>query len=133
MKELDDRFVITAGGWDPRYAVTLAVAWHQGVGAALIDTNGDEADVDLDLYDLDADGVWQAGSSVGVGESGGFLSNRIAVCSGRTEPGSVVDIEYSGQCHSVRASATGWWLFVTVAAPNSDAFPTVVRTRPGTL
>ncbi len=134
VKELDDRFVISAGGWDPRYAVTLAVATYQGVGAALIDTNGDERDVDLDIYERDADGVWQAGSSSGgSGESGGFLSDRMAVCSGRTGPGWVVDIEYSGQRHSVRASAMGWWLFVTVADPGSNTFPTFIGARPGTL
>lgn len=133
VKKLDDRFVINAGGWDPRYAVTLAVASYQGVGAALIDTNGDERDVDLDIYQLDANGVWQTvSSSGGAGESGGFLSDRIAVCTGRTEPGLIVDIEYSGQRHSVRASAMGWWLFVTVAAPGWDTFPTFIDTRPET-
>lgn len=134
MKELDDCFVISAGGWDPRIAVTLAVASYQGVGTALIDTNGDERDIDLDIYERDADGFWQGvSSSGGGGEFGGFFPDRIAVCSGRTKPGLVVDIEYSGQRHSVRASASGWWLFVTVTSPGSDAFPTVVGTQPRTL
>ena len=95
VKELDGRLVLSAGGWDPRYAVTLAVASHDDVGAALIDTNGDEADIDLDVYERDADGVWQEVSSLGVEEGGGFLSNRTAVILGRTAPGLIVDIEYA--------------------------------------
>jgi len=85
VKELDGRLVLSAGGWDPRYAVTLAVASHGDVGAALIDTNGDEADIDLDVYERDADGVWQEAASSSVREGGGFLSKRMAVILGRTE------------------------------------------------
>ena len=34
------------GGWDPRYAVVLATSARDGVAAALVDTNGDGADVE---------------------------------------------------------------------------------------
>ncbi len=133
VKELDGRLVLSAGGWDPRYAVTLAVASQDDVGAALVDTNGDEADIDLDVYLRDADGVWQEISSSGVGEGGGFLSDRAAVLLGRTEPGLLVDIDYGGRTSSTVASGTGWWLFVAVAVPGSDAFPRLIGTRPPAL
>lgn len=126
MKELDGRLVLSAGGWDPRYAVTLAVASQGDVGAALIDSNGDGADIDLDVYERDAEGVWQ-----GVGCAGtAFLSDRVAVISGRAEPGLIVDIEYAGQRSSIVASAKGWWLFVAVAVPGMYISPCLIGTRP---
>ena len=130
VEELNSRLVLSAGGWDPRYAVTLAVASADDVGAALIDTNGDEADIDLDGYQRDADGGWEETSSSGVGDGGCFLSNRMAVIFGRTGPGLMVDIEYAGQRGSIVASATGWWLYVAVAIAGSDAVPSFVGTRP---
>lgn len=132
MQDFDLDGVLSAGGWDPRYAVTLAAASSGDVAAALVDTNGDGVDVDLDIYERDPDGSWQAGSSGRVGESGGFLSDRTAVICGRTEPDSIVDIEYAAGSYSVVASSAGWWLFVTTAAPPLDTFPRLIRTRPAT-
>jgi hypothetical protein len=133
VKELDGRLVLSAGGWDPRYAVTLAVASSGDMGAALIDTNGDEADIDLDVYRRDADGLWQEISSSVVGEDGSFLSGEMAVILGRTEPGLIVDIEYAGHRSSVIASGTGWWLFVAVAVPGTDTLPCLIGVRPAPL
>lgn len=128
MEELEDRLVLIAGGWDPRYAMTLAVASQGDVGAALIDSNGDGADINLDVYERDADGVWQ-----GVGGAGtGFLSDRVAVISGRTEPGLIVDMEYAGRRSSIVASEKGWWLFVAVAVRGVDTFPSLIGTRSAT-
>lgn len=124
--ELDATLVLRAGGWDPRYAVTLAVASHNGVGAALIDSKGDEADVDLDMYERDADGVWGEGCSSGVGDVGALLSGNTAVAWGRAAPGLIVDIQYAGQRYSVVTAETGWWLFVALAVSGSDAFPTCI-------
>ncbi len=133
VEDLDGRRVLSAGGWDPRYAVTLAVASCGDVGAVLIDTNGDEADIDLDVYRRDAAGVWQEISSSVVGDGGGFLSGEIAVILGRTEPGRIVDIEYAGRRSSTMASLTGWWLSVNVAVPGVDDFPRLIGTRPTTV
>lgn len=123
MDELDATLVLRAGGWDPRYAVTLAVASHDGVGAALIDTNGDDVDVDLDMYERDFTGVWREGASSGVGNVGAFLSGNAAVAWGRAAPGLVVDIQYSGQRYQVVTAETGWWLFVALAVSGSDDLP----------
>lgn len=133
VEEFDCRQVLIAGGWDPRYAVALAVASCGDMGAALIDTNGDQADIDLDVYRRDADGVWQEMSSSVVGDEGGFLSGEMAVILGRTDPGRIVDIEYAGQHHSTVASSTGWWLSVSVAVPGADVFPRLIGSRPAVV
>ncbi len=123
MKHLDPRLVLSAGGWDPRYAVTLAVAEHDSIGAALIDSNGDEADIDLDDYERDADGNWHDGNSAGVGDSGtSWTPGRVAIW-GRSEPHEAVALEYLGRRHSVLASGTGWWLFVAPSTPDWHAVP----------
>jgi len=124
--ELDATLVLRAGGWDPRYAVTLAVASRDGVGAALIDSNGDEVDVDLDMYERDGDGVWQDGASSGVGDVGASVLGETAVAWGRAAPGVIVDVEYTGQRFSVVTAETGWWLFVALAVSGSDDIPVVL-------
>ena len=125
--ELDATLVLLAGGWDPRYAVTLAVASRDGVGAALIDSNGDEVDVDLDMYERDSDGTWHDGASSGVGDEGSSVSEGIAVAWGRSAPGSIVDVGYTAQRFPVVTAQTGWWLFVALAVPGSaDDFPVVL-------
>ena len=130
MRELDRRLVLCAGGWDPRYAVTLAVALHDDVGAALIDSNGDGIDVDLDIYERDADGVWRGGDSSGVGDAGASLSTKSAVAWGRAEPSLIIDIDYAGERYSVATEDTGWWLFVTDrATAGVDVFPERVGSR----
>ena len=58
----------------PSVRVTLAVASQDDVGAALVDTNGDDVDIDLDGYLRDAHGVWRRSSSVA--SAGGRWSPR---------------------------------------------------------
>jgi|SRR5664279_4871835 len=123
MEELNAETAIRAGGWDARYAVTLAVASHGGIAAALIDTNGDEADIDLDQYERGADGLWHETVSGSAGDGGTSWSPAIAATWGRGEPGGQVDVEYLGSRHSVVASASGWWLFIGPATEDSAALP----------
>jgi hypothetical protein len=47
------------GGWDPRYARVMDVATLGDHAAALIDSNGDGADINVDLYRRGSDGRWQ--------------------------------------------------------------------------
>lgn len=63
--ELTPEMVIRLGGWDPRYARVLAVSTNQGAGLAIIDSNGDEANIDAEHYWHDETGSWEAGTSVG--------------------------------------------------------------------
>jgi hypothetical protein len=129
MQELDARLVLSAGGWDTRYGLTLAVASNGDVGGALIDTNGDEADIDLDEYERDAEGNWHEMGSGSAGEAGASRSTRMSATWGRADPHAVVEIEYLGQRHSTVASETGWWLFVVPATDDSDAVPRWIDQR----
>lgn len=83
---LDAESAIIAGGWDARYAVTLAVATQGDIAAALIDTNGDGADIDLDEYERGADGHWRELISGNVDERGAHWSSRIASTWGQADP-----------------------------------------------
>lgn len=126
MQTLDATTAITAGGWDPRYAVLLALRIEGDVAAALVDSNGDGGDIDLDLWTRDADGAWrERSSSGGAGDEGTGWSPEMVTAYGRTEPHGTIHVAYAGTEHVLTADALGWWLFV---APSVDegTFPTSV-------
>ncbi len=123
MKNLDAQSAIEAGGWDSRFAVTLAVAAGDNIAAALIDTNGDAASIDLDEYERDSEGDWQALASGSAGDDGVSWSWRMVAIWGQTAPRKTVDIEYLGDRHATVASDAGWWLFVAPSTDDSDAVP----------
>jgi hypothetical protein len=116
MTDLDAAAAISLGGWDERFAVVVAVAARDGVGAAIVDTNGDGADVDLDLYTREPDGAWVGGSSGNDGVGGGSWNHRVVTASGWASPGSTVTVDYLGERHQVTTAATGCWLFVAATA-----------------
>lgn len=119
MKHLDEESAILAGGWDPRYATVLVLATHGDIAAALIDTNSDGADIDLDAYTRGLDGEWVAtGSSGGPGEFGSSWSSDMVARYGRAEPGATVSLDYLGTTHEITANEHGWWLFI--APPQDD-------------
>ena len=123
MTGFDRDTALRLGGWDPRYAVTLATAARAGVAAALVDTNGDGADVDLDQYEQTADGHWVEVSSGNCDESGAFSTGSMALAWGRTEPGAAVRVEHQAAEYTVEATDQGWWMFV-IPSRSSDV-PTV--------
>jgi hypothetical protein len=123
VEELNAESAISAGGWDGRYAVTLAVATRGGIAAALIDTNGDGADIDLDEYERGTDGHWHELGSGSAGDSGASRSPRLAATWGCSDPGAHVEIEYLGHSYTVMAPPSGWWLFIGPATDDSDAIP----------
>jgi hypothetical protein len=59
----DAAIAIAAGGWDPPYARVLDIQVDGDIAAALIDSNGDGADVNVDLYLRDIDGAWASVAS----------------------------------------------------------------------
>jgi hypothetical protein len=85
---------IAAGGWDARYAVVLALAVTNDVAAALIETNGDGADVDLDEYRREPLGGWQAGISSVVNDHGTSRLPNLVAAWGRAEPGELIRFRY---------------------------------------
>ena len=58
------------GGWDQRYVRVIDVKVDGDAAAALIDPNGDGADLNVDLYRLDSNGDW-----VGIASSNGSTSD----------------------------------------------------------
>ena len=97
--------------------MTLAVQTAGDIAAALIDTNGDGASIDLDLYIRRPDGSWQGTISGSAGDEGAEWTDRIVATWGRVGPGEELTVDYLGGHHNVLASAQGWWLFI---APTSD-------------
>ena len=81
--DFDHESALRLGGWDPRYAVVLATSARDGVAAALVDTNGDGADVDLDQYEQAADGRWVEVASSNCDDTGAFATGFMAVAWGR--------------------------------------------------
>jgi hypothetical protein len=125
VKPLDQKSAVLAGGWDPRYAVALVVVTRGDIAAALIDPNGDGADIDLDEYTLGPDGEWVAGNSGGsAGDSGSSWSPAMVTKYGRTTPGAIVQLGYRGERHQVTANNAGWWLFITPAEDDSSLVET---------
>lgn len=59
---------VSLGGWPAAYAVVLAVASCRSGAAAIVDPNGDEADINLDVNSRSETGGFVPGySSNGVG------------------------------------------------------------------
>lgn len=62
MSELDADAAIEVGGWDPRYARVIDVQVDGDVAAALVDPNGDGADLNVSVY-VHAGGEWVEAAS----------------------------------------------------------------------
>ncbi|WP_210651371.1 hypothetical protein [Nocardioides sp. SYSU D00065] len=130
MTELDHATALRLGGWDPRYAVVLATAARDGVAAALVDTNGDGADVDLDEYKQGPDGRWVEVSSGNCDDSGAFSTGYMALAWGRAGPRATVEVEHDAVRYTVQASDAGWWMFV-VPSRSTEEPKVVSRDGPG--
>ncbi|MFC5727280.1 MULTISPECIES: hypothetical protein [Nocardioides] len=58
MTDFDADTAIAVGGWDPRYARVIDVQVEGDAAAALVDANGDGADLNVDIYRRGSDGRW---------------------------------------------------------------------------
>ncbi|MCF6379771.1 hypothetical protein L2K70_19335 [Nocardioides KLBMP 9356] len=121
--DFDHESALRLGGWDPRYAVVLAASACDGAAAALIDTNGDGADVDLDQYQQAPDGRWVEVASGNCDDSGAFATGFMAVAWGRALPRALVTLQFQAAMHDVECTDQGWWMFVM--ASRSGDTPTV--------
>ncbi|SDD18301.1 hypothetical protein [Nocardioides lianchengensis] len=70
MSDLDERTVIDTGGWDGRYAVVRAVGTLGDQAAAVVDANGDGADINLEFFCRTGDNWELCVSSGGAGDWG---------------------------------------------------------------
>ncbi len=63
---LSERDVLGHGRWHPRYACVLAVASDDGYGFAVVDGNGDGAELEAETWVWE-NGMWTAAGSSGAG------------------------------------------------------------------
>ncbi len=72
MTDFDAATAITVGGWDPRYARVIDVQVDGDAAAALVDANGDGADVNVEINLRGSDGHWAdvAGGNGSIGIPG---------------------------------------------------------------
>lgn len=120
MRRLDRDTAIEAGGWDARYAIVLAVATNGNAGAAIVDTNGDGADIDFDWYER-VDGTWHPMSSFNIGESGSAQHAGHTAMWGRGIAGESFKAEHEGKRDATTASDTGWWLAISESTCEPNA------------
>jgi hypothetical protein len=113
---LDESLIISVGGWDPRYARVAMVAVDDDVAIALVDGNGDGAELEMEYW-FKEDGKWRAGQSGGHGPLDSLSTSRWdagpMVCAvGPAVPGNVFRIRYEGTVHECRANQFGVWAFI---------------------
>jgi hypothetical protein len=114
---------LALGGWDERYARVLATAVWGDVAAAIVDSNGDGADIDLDLYEW-VGNIWQRTISGNVSDDGSGYMGGIVYLFGRATPGTTVRVDHNTTVESVDVSSDGWWLYLASASDEpGDAMP----------
>jgi len=118
ISELTADALIVAGGWNPAYARVLLIE-HDGHDAViLIDGNGDGAELELEYWQRESDGIWHGGSSSGHGAlddlpaAQSWLAGPFVAAVGRAEPLAEVGVAYGGQVYRRQASEFGIWGFV---------------------
>jgi hypothetical protein len=137
IRGLSGEALIRAGGWDPRYARALLVEQDGDHALALIDGNGDGAELELEYWRRDTDGVWHGGASSGHGALNSMPAVQslnagdIVAALGRAEPAAEVSVQYDGNVYRRQATESGVWGFVHAAdSTRPDEMPTVVAVEP---
>jgi hypothetical protein len=119
-RALTAQLVISAGGWHPRFARVLLIEQDGGLGLALIDGNGDGAELELEYWQHDGAGRWHGGSSSGHGpldglRTAGWNAGPFVCAIGRAGPHEAVQVRYGGRAHRRVASELGVWGFIHAA------------------
>jgi hypothetical protein len=113
---LTDDAIISLGGWAPRYARVVMLAIDDDVAIALVDGNGDGAELEMEYW-FKEDGTWGGGSTSGHGPLDSVSTSRwdagpMVCAAGRAVPGDVVRITYDGAVHQCQANQHGVWGFI---------------------
>jgi hypothetical protein len=135
---LGHREVLASGGWHPRYARALITASDGDYGFALVDGNGDGAELEEELWQWEdspgGHGRWQAGSSSGAGPldhlpslvAGGHIGPAYFAY-GRVPGAESVTIEFEQRRYEMpMISQLGVWGFIREAAGPHPGLPALV-------
>jgi hypothetical protein len=134
---LSHRDVLASGGWHPRYARVLITASDGDYGFALVDGNGDGAELEEELWQWEdgpgGHGHWEGGSSSGAGPLG-YLPPIVAggqigpacFAYGRLPRLESVTIEFEKRRFEVLVGPLGVWGFIRRAAGARPGLPALV-------
>ena len=125
--------VLSRGGWHPRYARVLAAVSDGDFGFAVIDGNGDGAELETEAWYWE-DGTWHGASSSGAGalsevgplQTGGQIGGAFFAYGAAPRRQSVT-ISFDGRLHEVPVSQTGIWAFIKTRTNPADQDPPTLR------
>jgi hypothetical protein len=134
---LSHQDVLASGGWHPRYARVLVTASDGDSGFALVDGNGDGAELEEELWWWEdgpgGDGHWEGGSSSGAGPLGylpplvaGGLAGPACFAYGRVPGRESVTIEFGRRRYEVPVGPLGVWGFIRETAGAHPGLPALV-------
>jgi hypothetical protein len=122
--------VLARGGWHPRYARVLAVTSDGDYGFALIDGNGDGAELESEMWAWD-NGTWEGRGSSGAGaldgvgpvQTGGQIGDA-CFAYGRAPRRRSITISFDDRRQEIPVSRDGIWAFIKIRAnPHGHGFP----------
>jgi hypothetical protein len=123
--------VMASGAWHPRYARVLAIASDGDYGLAIVDGNGDGAELEAETWEWNGE-RWTGGGSAGAGpldtlgpsQTGGQIGNSYFAYG--SAPGrQTITINFDGRLHQIPVSHHGVWAFIkTSTSPGNPGYPT---------
>jgi hypothetical protein len=124
--------VLASGGWHPDYARVLIAVSDRDCGFALVDGNGDGAELEEELWRWE-DGHWEGGSSSGAGPlgylpplvAGGHLGQAYFAY-GHVLGRDSVTVEFEQRQYEVPVSPLGVWGFIKEAADPRPGWPALL-------
>jgi hypothetical protein len=128
--------VLAHSGWPAQYARVLAVASDGDYGFALVDGNGDGAELEAEIW-LWHDDAWTDGGSSGAGSLSTLDSVRAAqhaddacYAYGSAPGRRSITLTLDGHRYDVPVGEQGVWAFVKIhASPGSSALPQGLTSR----
>ncbi|MGB6455844.1 MAG: hypothetical protein WBH47_15315 [Streptosporangiaceae bacterium] len=118
--------ILAEGGRHPRYARVLAVASDGDFGLALVDGNGDGAELEDEIW-IFGDGTWSGGPTSGAGPlsrvqglHSWWPAKDVCFAYGSALGRQSVIISLAGQRHHVPVGRDGIWAFVKVLTGTHD-------------
>ncbi len=133
---LSEEEVLARGGWHPRYARILAAVSDGDFGFAVIDGNGDGAELEAEAWTWD-NGTWHGASSSGAGalsdlgplRTGGQIGGACFAYGAAPSRRQSVTISFEGRLHDIPVGPAGVWAFIKVRTNPADYEPPALRTR----